>query len=629
MTNLIKNIMKLSKLLFLTVLALGIITQGCKRNVDNPDPVDNMDNMVVPDGFTFETTHDVPMTIQMPATVDFTDLRSRFDVYSTDPNSGGKLITSGSFDINGKYTGILRLPITLTEITVITIAGSITVDVPTGNLKEGGVIIDFGDDYGYLPPDTVEPTKKSSSVNHAQINYQKNTTTTNLIGNGDFEINDFGSIYYWSTSHPIDSKWYFTTYRNTMERYNDGGNYVVRTPLTQPGNNYVGGVTQMISASPGDVITLTADIKSIGNNNRLYSWIYLIPVNSSGNELEYYNLTYYNPSNSWKTKSITATMPVGTVQVNVLLWANDYKGNSAIYFDNVVVTGPVTDSDGDGVDDDIDDYPNDDARAFNVYYPNNTDWGTFAFEDLWPGKGDYDFNDLVLDYQFKSVLNSNNGLVEFYTDYSVRAIGASLINGFAFEIPGDPANVSSVTGTNITQSYLSLNGNGTEQNQTNTVVFLFDNAFNMIGSSGSTFINTKADITYVEPDTNQLYVLYTNPVVNAGSAPYNPFIVVDEVRGQEVHLAGGVPTNLADQALFGTWADDSNPATGKYYQTANNLPWALDLPVSFDYPIEQVQIIDAYNHFQEWGESGGGSYDNWYENNAGYRNTQNIFSPPQ
>ena len=174
-----------------------------------------------------------------------------------------------------------------------------------------------------------------------------------------------------------------------------------------------------------------------------------------------------------------------------------------------------------------------------------------------------------------------------------------------------------------------MNANGTEQNQSNTVVFLFDNAFTMIGSSGTAFVNTKTDVPYVEPDTNQLHVLFTNPVSNAGSAPYNPFIVTDKNRGQEIHLAGEPPTDLADTDLFGTWADDSNPASGKYYQTVNNLPWALDLPVSFAYPVEQVQIIDAYNHFQEWGETGGNQYPDWYTNKSGYRNSSNIYSPPQ
>ena len=497
----------------------------------------------------------------------------------------------------------------------------------TQHIKNGGVIIDFGDNYCYSPPDTIEPSKKSAKASNFELAGRQYLSNPNIIGNGDFETNDFGSIYYWTNNNNLDSRWYITTYREEMEWTELNGNHVISTPYSTFFNHYVGGISQMIDASQGDVITLSADIASEGNNNRLYSWLYIIPVNANNQALAYYSLEYFKPDNDWTRKTIVATMPHGTEKVNVLLWANDYSKNTAIYFDNVVVTGPVTDSDGDGVDDDLDNYPNDATRAFNVYYPNNEDWGTFAFEDLWPGTGDYDFNDLVIDYQFMSVLNSNNGLVELFTDYSVRAVGASLENGFAIEIPGEPSSVSSITGTNISEDFLNLNTNGTEANQTNSVIVFFDNAYNMIGSSGSSFINTKEDVAYVEPDTNQLHVVFSNAVINAGHAPYNPFIIVNKERSIEVHLAGYEPTDLADQSLFGTWADDSNPASGKYYQTINNLPWAIDIPKSFEYPIEQVQIIDAYNYFRIWGESGGINYTDWYENKSGYRNNSNIYSP--
>jgi len=323
-------------------------------------------------------------------------------------------------------------------------------------------------------------------------------------------------------------------------------------------------------------------------------------------------------------------MPMGTTSCQILIWTNDYTTTSSMYFDNVVVTGPVTDTDGDGVDDDLDEYPEDATRAFNVYYPNITDWGTFAFEDLWPGTGDYDFNDLVIDYQYKSVLNSNNGLVEFFTDYSVRAVGASLVNGFGIMLDGDPTDIESVTGQNFTEGYLDIAANGTENNQTNTVIVFFDNAFNMIGSSGSGFINTMPDVPYVEPEINQIHVVFSNTstrVVSNRVAPYNPFIIVNKDRGTEVHLAGEEPTDLVNTALFGTWADDSNPAIERYYQTVNNLPWAIDLPVRFEYPVEQVQIIDAYNFFAAWAESGGDQYNDWYEDLTGYRVTGNIYIP--
>ncbi len=172
------------------------------------------------------------------------------------------------------------------------------------------------------------------------------------------------------------------------------------------------------------------------------------------------------------------------------------------------------------------------------------------------------------------MLNAQNRLVEFFVDYSVRAVGADLENGFGFQLGGDPSNIASVTGTNISENYINLNANGTEQGQSSTVIIVFDNAFNMIGSSGVGFVNTLPHGSYVDPDTNQLHVLYNNPVGTdtTGTAPYNPFLIIGKTRGKEVHLAGKANTDLADLSLFGMWADDSDPATGKYYQTVNNLP---------------------------------------------------------
>ena len=499
-----------------------MFSTGCHKT---PVEDSGMKDLKIPDGFTFETTHEVPVTIQMPSSIEFNDsYRSRFNIYTTDPAEGGKLLLSGSFDKNREFTGTIKVPTSLTEIYVTTLAGSMTVPIATDTFKEDGVIINFGDDYGFDPPDTTEPGGKSSPISYYNVvTANKNflNSRTNLVGNGDFETNDFGTIQYWSTPFNKDGRWYFTQYQGSMEWFDDSGNHVVRTPWTEPGNYYYGGVTQMIDATAGDVVTFSADIKSVGNNNRLYSWLYLIPRRANGSVLRYYYLRYFHPTSSWTNKTLIATMPTGTVSCQVLVWTNDYTANAAVYVDNVVVTGPVTDSDGDGVDDDLDDYPNDASRAFNVYYPNETDWGTFAYEDLWPGEGDYDFNDLVLDYHFKSVLNSSNQLVEFFMDYSTRAVGASLVNGFGLMMGGDPDNIGSVTGSQMSENYIDLNANGTEQNQTNTVLFLFDNAFNTIGSSNSLFINTKPDIDYVDPDTNQLVVTYSNPISAdvTGTAP--------------------------------------------------------------------------------------------------------------
>ena len=58
------------------------------------------------------------------------------------------------------------------------------------------------------------------------------------------------------------------------------------------------------------------------------------------------------------------------------------------------IDSPI-DKDDDGVSDDSDDYPDDETKAFNNYYTAKNQVGTLAFEDLWPYKGDYDFNELL------------------------------------------------------------------------------------------------------------------------------------------------------------------------------------------------------------------------------------------
>lgn len=96
--------MKTRILLLIIAVYLATSFIGCKKNTPDPQPNPEygIEDMQVPDGFTFETTHEVNLTIKMPPSLDFTDLRSRFDVYTANPNEGGKLVTSGSFDENGE-----------------------------------------------------------------------------------------------------------------------------------------------------------------------------------------------------------------------------------------------------------------------------------------------------------------------------------------------------------------------------------------------------------------------------------------------------------------------------------------------------------------------------------------------
>ena len=289
---------------------------------------------------------------------------------------------------------------------------------------------------------------------------------------------------------------------------------------------------------------------------------------------------------------------------------------------------PVTDTDMDGVPDDIDEFPNDPERAFQSYFPSEDTYASVVFEDLWPSKGDYDFNDLVLAVYGTEITNGDNELVDININFVVRAAGASLQNGFGWQFETiTPQMITSVTGMSLTQNYVTLNPNGTEAGQNQAVIIAADNIEDLIHRSGGSMFNTVENGFTGYSDTLDLHI-YCNPPIDrnlVGPDAYNVFLIVDQTRSHEVHPVNNRPTSLVNTNLFGTFDDASVPGSGLYYQTSTNLPWALLILDSFDYPIEKAEIIQAYYHFAEWAESGGTDFQDWYKNKPGYRNNSKIY----
>lgn len=290
-------------------------------------------------------------------------------------------------------------------------------------------------------------------------------------------------------------------------------------------------------------------------------------------------------------------------------------------------TPTVTDTDQDGIADNNDLFPTDPDRAAETFYPGSSQYGTIAFEDLWPGLGDYDFNDLVVDYRFRLITNAANDVKDIEFSYSLRAIGGSLSNGFGFQLNVPSSAVQSVTGTKVFRNTLTFNSNGTESGQSKAVVIVFDDAFGELLSQGTATVNTIKGEAISVVDTGNMIITFTNAqsVASLGVFPYNPFIYVGQERGKEIHLAGQVPTDLMNASYFGTAEDDSRVNEGRFFVDENNLPWALNLSQAFQYPSEKSDIVETYNLFANWAQSGGTSSIDWYADLAGYRNTNLVY----
>lgn len=286
---------------------------------------------------------------------------------------------------------------------------------------------------------------------------------------------------------------------------------------------------------------------------------------------------------------------------------------------NGTITIPDTDSD--GINDELDEYPNDPELAFNNYYPNAKEMATIAFEDLWPSKGDYDLNDLVVDFRHNMVTNANGEVVLVETDARLRAAGGALKLAFNFEYPFETGLVD------------KLEGGKLEEKVKFAVVNVFEDSKKELSSW-----NTVIDQPYANPIEYAISFRLTKPQSLkdlGGVNEFNPFIWINEEskgRGYEVHLPGKNYTELANTEVFG-YADDDTQKD-QTYLSKTNLPWAILIPEEFIYcqelkPLstekEPLDITQVYLKFAQWAQSNGELYKDWYQDKEGYREEKYLY----
>tara|TARA_R110000744_G_scaffold116386_1_gene217670 strand:- start:14789 stop:16744 length:1956 start_codon:yes stop_codon:yes gene_type:complete len=268
----------------------------------------------------------------------------------------------------------------------------------------------------------------------------------------------------------------------------------------------------------------------------------------------------------------------------------------AIQTGNLASIKTATDADGDGINDELDDFPFDPNKAFNNFSPSINSTGKLVYEDLWPSRGDYDFNDLSLDYAFNLIANSDNLVTSLNATYTIEHIGGSFHNGFGFVLPIEPNMVASIEGQILNADYEVVATNGTELGTApnETVVLVAGDAFSLTGTTIDIIVNFTAPLNESE----------------LGNVPFNTFLISNGDRTREVHLPDLLPTSKA--AYLGTKNDYSDSFLGRYYKTASNLPWALNLYENFVTPPETVPITIQYPRFVNWANSGGTENLDWY-----------------
>jgi LruC domain-containing protein len=277
-----------------------------------------------------------------------------------------------------------------------------------------------------------------------------------------------------------------------------------------------------------------------------------------------------------------------------------------------LVSATDADTDGDGVKDLLDEYPTEAARAFSRSYPSATGWGSLAYEDQWPSKGDYDLNDVLMRYRTKEILNAQRNVAGVEMELGAVARGGLVDSGFAVHFPGVSASV-------VSSATLSVNGAtatplAVEAGQSEAVFVVMPSSLAALPSPTScSFANTQTGCPAVPIKNYKLTVNFSSARSSSlFSPPYNPFIFRVGDRGREVHLPGRPPTAMAATSLFKTGADNTTVGTTSTYMDAERRPWALDIPTSWKHPEERIDVIRSYPSIVEWARTGGTANKDWY-----------------
>ena len=344
----------------------------------------------------------------------------------------------------------------------------------------------------------------------------------------------------------------------------------------------------------------------------------------------YYSLSYLNPEEDPTLRQHTVMLydeEVGEVILGFEdlpgTWGdNDFNDavfsiktspGTAIHDESLTNVPNVNDSDGDGLIDSLDEFPNDYRRAYSSYYPNEDDFVTLAYEDNWPKLGDYDFNDLVVKERFQTTYDASGLVSGFIIQGFISARGGAKANGFAIRLVDIPASQVEYANFNINNNTYEKTP---EWNQTDAVISLWRNSktYTNTGVTGQcSLFNTNKNCAEFAPVAFTFDVKFTNGLLSLNHSAIDFFIYRTDDRTFEIHMPGYAPTDWFNFARFGTESDTSDVSQDRYFRSTTNLPWGLKISDEWAHPREYIDVLWAYPDYEEWVESSGGLSTAWYK----------------
>ncbi|MGF1872643.1 LruC domain-containing protein [Photobacterium indicum] len=240
-----------------------------------------------------------------------------------------------------------------------------------------------------------------------------------------------------------------------------------------------------------------------------------------------------------------------------------------------------------------------------VYYPSSTEYFLAAYEDLYPVKGDYDFNDLVIGYRVGFGMNNDQVTSMLIYGYII-ARGSSYNHDWYLHL-------AYPDGTSGSGTLNLFKPGSTEQEEGYPIAITQLNDFDqkiLISSKtlmtqvGSEMVNTLTDKALVQGHKFSISMDYDAliDVSQLDTAPYDPYLYVKN-SGYEIHLPNK-PARLGISV--------NNSETGSGFKDSSGYPFVIIIPDDWEPPLENTDLGEAYIDFLNHVASSDNTFSSWY-----------------
>lgn len=285
------------------------------------------------------------------------------------------------------------------------------------------------------------------------------------------------------------------------------------------------------------------------------------------------------------------------------------------------------DTDADGVANAADAFPCDVTASSVQSVPASNTYASLMFEDLWPAQGDFDFNDVVVDYNIQITRNAQNQATSAMATFFLRAHGAKNNSGLAWHLPISASNIQSMTrvvnggaSTNITN----------KAGENEAVAVIFNNIRQEAFGNPVGFINTDTGLAQNAGARVVVNIKFATPIaLNGADAPFDVFIFDSLDYGRQIHRTRFAGTTLMNQSFFGREDDGSSPVgtpNGRFFVDQRGVPFVLEVPQSAVYPREGTRLESIFPRIVEFGSSGGQTAQDFFS--VGIQTAQAFTNAP-